>query len=1002
MSRPPLPPNARLLPALLGVALALAAAGPARAQKKPDPHTAEAPLPAEEAARTMVVPEGFRVTLFAGEPDVKQPTGFCLDDRGRLWVAENYSYPDHTDQPARDRILILEDSDGDGRHDRRTVFFDRLNYVTGIETGFGGAWVMSPPYFYFIPDRDRDDVPDGAPEVVLDGFGNHANSHNIANGFAWGPDGWLYGTHGRTNWSLIGRPGAPESERGRFDGGVWRYHPVTRIWEPFADGTTNPWGIDWDDWGQGFVCNCVNPHLFHVIQGAHYEPWRGRESSRHAYRRIDTIADHLHYTGGGDVRGGLGSEAEDLAGGGHAHCGTMVYLGDNWPDRYRNGIFMNNIHGRRINHDIPRRDGSGYSASHAPDLMRSRDPWYMGVTLRYGPAGEVYASDWSDTGECHSTKNTRRETGRIYRITWGDLRTAPVDLSRLDAAALAELHGHRNDWQVRQARLELQERQAGGGDIAAAQAALRRMFAGHPDVTRKLRALWTLWATGAAGDDFLTEQLGHDSEHLRAWAVQLLCEDRDPPAPALERFAAMAAADPSPLVRLYLAGALQRLEPGKRWPVAEALAARKEDAADRNLPLMLWYGFEPLVGNDLERFASVGSRAAIPILRNHTARRVAALAGGDQTRGLEALLAGLGDLSGEARADLFAGLFDGLEGRRRAPMPPSWPAAYGRLRDTPLADAAVKLALIFDDPEALAEMKRLAADPDVPAGDRSRALKALVDRRPDGLDVLLLPLLDDPALAGPAIRGLAGYDHRDTAPAILDRYGRLDPAARQDALQTLASRAAWATRLLDAVEAGTVPKSDLTAYTARQIAGLGDRALAGRIESVWGVARPSSAEKAKVMAGLRESLTPAALAAADRSAGRLVFQRTCMACHTLFGEGGSAGPDLTGAQRDHLDYLLENIVDPSASVAKEFQLTLIETTDGRTLTGFVAEEGDSSVTLQSFNERVAVPAGEIRSRKASPVSMMPEGLLQTLTPPEIRDLFAYLSGAGQAPLPPTP
>ncbi|MBL9154313.1 MAG: hypothetical protein JNK37_17620 [Verrucomicrobiales bacterium] len=578
------------MPRPLPVSLVVAASGvllSVWAAKAPDPHTAEAPLPPEEAARTMIVPEGFRVTLFAGEPEVMQPTGFSIDDRGRLWVAEGYSYPDHTDQPARDRIVILTDIDGDGRHDRRTVFYDKLNYVTGIETGFGGAWVMSPPYFYFIPDRDGDDVPDGEPEVVLDGFGNHANSHNIANGFAWGPDGWLYGTHGRTNWSMIGRPGAPESERERFDGGVWRYHPIRKVWEPFADGTTNPWGIDWDDWGQGFVCNCVNPHLFHVIQGAHYEPWRGRDSSRHAYRRIETIADHLHYTGGGDVRGGLGSEAEDLAGGGHAHCGTMVYLGDNWPDTYRNGIFMNNIHGRRINHDIPRRAGSGYVASHAPDLMRSRDPWYMGVTLRYGPSGEVYASDWSDTGECHSTKNTRRETGRIYRITWGDLRVPPVDVSRLDLADLVASHLHRNDWHVRQARLELQERQAIGIDIAAAQAELREIFSKNPDVTRKLRALWTLWATGAVDDGFLTDQLSHESEYARGWAVQLLCEDRDPPAGALEAFAAMAAKDSSPFVRLYLASALQRLEPSKRWPIAEGLAIRVEDADDQNLPLML-------------------------------------------------------------------------------------------------------------------------------------------------------------------------------------------------------------------------------------------------------------------------------------------------------------------------------------------------------------------------------------------------------------------------------
>src|SRR5262245_1573473 len=294
-----------------------------QAQDRPGEREVEAPLPPAEAARTMVVPEGFQVTLFAGEPDVRQPIGFCIDDRGRLWVAEANNYPKHGTRPG-DRILIFEDADGDGRFDKRTVFYDQLNYVTGIEVGFGGAWVMSPPFFYFIPDRDGDDRPDGPAEVLLDGFGNHANEHNLANGFSWGPDGWLYGTHGRTNWSLLGKPGTPESERVQFDGGVYRYHPVRHIWEPYADGTTNPWGIDWNDYGDGFVCNCVDPHLFHVIQGAHYEPWRNRESSRYAYERIPSIADHLHFVGQSNVRDGLGSAAEDAAGGGHAHCGTMV------------------------------------------------------------------------------------------------------------------------------------------------------------------------------------------------------------------------------------------------------------------------------------------------------------------------------------------------------------------------------------------------------------------------------------------------------------------------------------------------------------------------------------------------------------------------------------------------------------------------------------------------------------------------------------------------------
>lgn len=585
---------------------------------------AEAPLAPLEAARTMQVPEGFRVTLFAGEPDVVQPIGFCIDDRGRLWVAEARNYP-HRDRPSRDRIVILEDSDGDGRADKRTIFFDRLNYVSGIEVGFGGAWVMSPPYFYFIPDRDGDDRPDSEPQVLLDGFGAHANAHNMANGFAWGPDGWLYGTHGRTNWSLPGKPGTPDEKRVRFDGGVWRYHPVRHVWEPFADGTTNPWGIDFDDYGQGFVCNCVNPHLFHVIQGAHYEPWRNRESSRFAYERIPTIADHLHYLGGDDVRAGIGSDEELAAGGGHAHCGTMVYLGDNWPDRYRNTVFMNNIHGRRINNDRLHRRGSGYTASHAPDLMVAQDPWYMGVTLQYGPDGAVYASDWSDTGECHSIRNTRVGTGRIYKITYGTPKHGPVDIGRLAQNELVRRQAHRNDWHVRHARRVLQERAAAGEDLTTAHASLRTMLRGATDVPLRLRALWALHVTGGLAREELAGLLRDESEYLRAWAVRLLSEEEDPPANVLDEFVRLASEGDSPFVRLHLASAMQRLPLERRWPLAEALVARGEDAEDVNLPLMIWYGVEPLVQDDLQRFVALAARSRIPLVRRHVARRVAGL-----------------------------------------------------------------------------------------------------------------------------------------------------------------------------------------------------------------------------------------------------------------------------------------------------------------------------------------------------------------------------------------
>ena len=581
-------------------------------------HAADAPMPLspEEAARTMTVPDGFRVTLFAGEPAVKQPIGFCIDDRGRLWVAEANNYPDKK-AGRNDRIVILEDTDGDGRHDKRTVFYDKLEYVSGVEVGFGGVWVMSIPNFYFIPDKNHDGVPDGPPVVLLDGFGTTENAHNIANGFAWGPDGWLYSTHGRTNWSLLGKPGATAQERERFDGGVWRYHPTRHVWEPYCDGTTNPWGIDWNEVGHAFVCNCVNPHLFHVIQGAYYEPARDRPNTRFTYERIPTIADHLHFTNTKNIRAGLGTPEEDVAGGGHAHSGTMIYLGDNWPATYRGHAFMNNIHGHRINFDRLARAGSGYTAAHAPDVLRARDPWFMGVTLAYGPDGGVFVSDWSDTGECHSTKNTRKDTGRIYKITHGQPKPWQGDISKLSNDELVKLQTHRNDWFARHARRVLQERQA-------VPLALRGTLHSEQAVPMRLRALWTLWVTENLRDIELVSLLADKSEHLRAWAIQLLCEHKNPGAQALQEFARMAREDKSPLVRLYLASALQRLPLQQRVPVLKALLAHEEDAGDQNLPLMYWYAAEPVVAADNAVAVQLLAASKIPKVRQFITRRLAA------------------------------------------------------------------------------------------------------------------------------------------------------------------------------------------------------------------------------------------------------------------------------------------------------------------------------------------------------------------------------------------
>ena len=972
-----------------------------RVQAQAQVEKSAAPMPPAEAARTMIVPDGFRVTLFAGEPDVQQPIGFCLDDRGRLWVAEAYNYP-FKNRPPADRIIILEDTDGDGRFDNRTVFCEGLTYVTGIEVGFGGVWVMSPPNFYFIPDQNGDDKPDGEPVVLLDGFGIHANSHNLANGFSWGPDGWLYGTHGRTNWSMIGKPGTPESERTRFDGGVYRYHPVRHVWEPFADGTTNPWGIDWDDYGQGFVCNCVDPHLFHVIQGAHYEPWRNRESSRFAYERIATIADHFHFAGTKSVLGGAKTDEEDEAGGGHAHCGTMVYLGDSWPEKYRNTVFMHNLHGHRINNDILRRVGSGYTASHGHDLLRAKDSWYMGVTLQYGPDGAVFSSDWNDTGECHSMVNTQRGTGRIFKISYGETKAQKVDLKRMSDHELVSLQSHHNDWFVRPARRLLQERAALGQDMAATATELKRLLGKNPAeplVARRLRWIWALNAIGFADDNLLTGLLDDSSEYVRAWSIRLLSDKPETFLLAQDRLNKLAKTDSSPFVSLHLASALQRLPLHDRWSLAAGLSSRAEFEDDANIPLLIWYGIEPLVHENLSRFVELAIGSEIPLVRKLASRRVAAMS--DNREGTKLLVNALTkEESVDRQRQFLEGILKGIEGTRSLVMPDPWPAVSTRLRastDESVREQSVRLSLIFNDPIAIQSLVELSLNKTAKAIDRQRAISALVAKHVDGFDVQLITLIDDPATQSTSLKGLAEYNHPQTVAAILEVFPKTGATERQDAIQTLAARPTWAKSLLDAVEADKISRAELTAFTARQIHSLGDKLLSARVEKLWGQIRETSKDKARLIAGLKQRLTADTIKAGDRRIGREIFAKTCANCHRLFGAGTPIGPDLTGAQRTNIDYLLLNLIDPSASISKDFQMQVIEKADGRIITGLVIAESENAMTIQTANEKVVVPLNEIEHRVASGVSMMPEGLLQRLKPDEVRDLFAYLTGSSQAP-----
>ncbi len=630
-------------------------------------------LTPDVAARAMKLPEGFTASAFAGEPDVQQPIAMTLDDRGRLWIAEAYSYPRRLpDAEAQDRILIFEDVDGDGRFDKRTVFAEKLNLVSGLEWGFGGVWVGAAPQFLFIPDADGDDRPDGPPQVLLDGWG-YQDTHETLNSFIWGPDGWLYGCHGVFTHSNVGKPGAADGERVPINAGIWRYHPTRHVFEVFCHGTSNPWGVDFNDFGQSFLTSCVIPHLYQVIQGGRYERQGGQHFNPFTYDEIKTIADHRHYLG---AEPHAGNNRSDEAGGGHAHAGAMIYLGAAWPEKYRGQIFMNNIHGQRINMDVLKPQGSGYVGSHGPDFCLTNDLWSQILSLRYGPDGQVYMIDWYDKNACHhgDVAGHDRSNGRIFKIAYGNQMSAPADLSKLTDQQLAAQMLDANDFHVRHARRLLQERAAKRAIDKAAIGTLQQIALRHESETRRLRGVWALHAIGALDDRLQDALLGDASPQVCAWSIQL-AGDMAPAAAGtahLGRLEQLAAADPSPVVRLYLAARLQRLPLAERWNVLAALVRHAEDEADQNLPCMYWYALEPLVAVDTGRALELAQSGPILMLLRNAVRRAAAI-GSDEA--LETLVKTLGaQPAAQRQLTVLDALRTAFAGRRQIAAPPSWPA----------------------------------------------------------------------------------------------------------------------------------------------------------------------------------------------------------------------------------------------------------------------------------------------------------------------------------------
>ena len=582
--------------------------------------------------REMKVPEGFEVSTVASEPDVKQPISFTFDAKGRLWVAEAFSYPRRQPEgKGKDTLLIFEDTNGDGKFDKRKVFADNLNLVSGFEVGYGGVFVGAAPEFLFIPDKNGDDKPDGKPVVLLDGW-DTADTHETPNSFIWGQDGWLYGNHGMYNTSHVGKPGTPKNDRIYVEAAVWRYHPVRDAFEIYANGGSNQWGLSYAADGEMFMTHCrsawgLGP-VSQVFRDGHYWSQANQNHSgfiatdRKGYRARKLPADNYmtSIAAYGHGEGGAGKGGSRTIYGGHSHVGSMVYLGDNWPEEYRGNLFTNNLHGSQMNRErLVQKDSAYQASSYGTDQLYSDDPEYLAVHLKYGPDGAVYFTDWADKQQCHNNNFEiwNRTNGRVYKMVWKDTyKPRKIDLSKSSNKGLIKCLDQENQWFADMAQHLFAQRKAEGKSLKAEAKIISKGLM-DPKNPYRHRYLVALHATGELNDAAYRVLLKDKDPVIVKRALVFLTEQSsEKTAKFGPQLVELAKNTQDPTVRLYLAGACQtRIAEPYAKKVTEVLAMRAEDAGDRFVPKMVWYAYSKYATQDLPASLVLAAKTPLPALR---------------------------------------------------------------------------------------------------------------------------------------------------------------------------------------------------------------------------------------------------------------------------------------------------------------------------------------------------------------------------------------------------
>ena len=966
----------------------------------------------EEAVKRMKLPAGFSVRAVATEPMIRQPLSISFDNRGRLWVLQYLQYPNPAglkavkqdkylrtvwdkvpDAPPKgpkglDRITICSDPDANGVFTKSKDFVTGLNLASGFCLAPGGVYVVQPPYLLYYPDKNEDDVPDGDPEVLLTGFGMN-DTHSMANSLQFGPDGWLYGAAGSTSTSNIKNPNDPKQPVIEFQQGVWRFHPKTKKFELFSEGGGNTYGLDFDRNGQCITgTNWGGFAMLHQMQGAYYVKGFSKHGPLHnpyAYGYFD----HVPYK---NFKGG------------HVTCGGILYEADAYPKEYRHQYIAGNLLSNAVYWHKMTPKGASFTAEHGGELLEANDTWFRPVDLQLGPDGCVYVADWYDKRAAHldPMDNWDKTNGRVYKIeyTKGERRdvSPPVfDLRKKTNVELVDLLKNPNIWYRRQARELLGARKVEPALVAK----LRKQLADEKG-TNALEALWALNAVGGLDAGTAIGSMKHADEQVRAWAVRLSVDSGVVPAIQLASAThALAVQETSAVVLAQLFASAKFMNRQGYWGIATSFLFRPGENRhpdDPSLPLLLWWATQAhdrLLLDMPDAFNNYLLKSETSELARFVFERL--------TR--KAVVEGVHDIAMLLRPD-FPKTFDTTLRAFDAALPTPTADAFRKPVLAWMGSKKVKsndhilftrlLVRLGDEKETKLVVARLKDDK-LAEKERIGAMQLLSLVKSPELRAFVPTVLETAKSQQLLLAGIAaveGFDDAKSAELMLAKYATWPVAVKKRAVLSLLSRPTWALKLFQAWDAGKFPKADLTLDHGRTAVQLGDKALTAFVEKHFGKIAPATAgEKQARIAALNLNMSRAK--PGDPANGKVIFTKTCAACHQLHGEGTKIGPDLTTADRKNRMYMLMNIVDPSGYIRPEYITHTVNTLDGRTATGVVVEQSPESLTLANYVnskvEKAVIAKRDIDKLEPSSVSVMPEKLLDTMTDDQIRDLFAYLA-----------